>query len=70
MKIIKDKGFKIYNHKLSTLTTTIMAQNQFDGGLNYETPEIRITAFVVENGFAQSGLETFEAPDYGEGLTI
>lgn len=47
-----------------------MAQNQFDGGLNYETPEIRITAFVVENGFAQSGLETFEAPDYGEGLTI
>ena len=45
-----------------------MAQNQFDGGLNYETPAIRITAFVVEKGFAQSGLETFEAPDYTDGV--
>ena len=35
----------------------------------YETPELNETAVSVENGFAQSPAY-FEAPDYGDGLTI
>ena len=66
MKIIKDKGFKIYNHKLSTLTTTIMKQMNCNGIACYVAPEVLCTEISVEQGFAQTGLDWHEggAGDY------
>ncbi len=36
----------------------------------YAAPELKETVVSVENGFAQSDPAAFDAPDYGEGLTI